>query len=346
MTPEDKNSVSQKPDDANTIPKVYIPQLFSGYVSSVDEINKAMSQQFADVGNNAQKAMSSMISSISIDTNFLDLCTKGVAESISGILNSIDLQFDLWASANKQIFESIEKSNERISKATPILYKHKWFITLSLPITFVLEVSEIALSKKNVGMDLRKAFIHHFFDYNYYNMEQLIKGWKKNPLFEPRMKVFRDCLAVLRSSNDQFNAANVIIPALIAQIDGILVDHLLQRCGFTYTRKAKRGEKWRNQNGNAYENRNQAYESLFNTSGSNALDDFIIETGNDFILKKLFQKAYTKEPLEVPFSLSRHKIMHGEYLKYGKKENLVRLLLTLDFLYCLDDSGSKDKNGA
>lgn len=344
MTPEDKNSVFQTSDTTNIPPKAYTPELCSELASVAEILNKAVSQPFIELGNNLNRT----VSSFNIDI-------KGLGTELAKTLESIGSQFDSWVSDNNKIFDSIGKSNERISKAAPVLYKHKWFITLSLPYSFVTEVSEIALSKKYAGMDLRNAFIHHFFDYNYYNTEQLVEGWRRNPLFEPRMKIFRDCLAVLRSSNDQFNAANVIIPALIAQIDGIMIDYLLLSCDFVYRPNADKGKKWKNKKSNdTYSNSKKAYGSLFSKSDSEpdsefnleALEDFIIKYGNDFILNYLFEGTITTKPPKVPFSLYRNKIMHGEYLKYGKKENLIRLFLALDFLYSLDDSGREAKSGA
>jgi len=62
-----------------------------------------------------------------------------------------------------------------------------------------------------------------------------------------------------------------------------------------------------------------------------------LEIGNDFILNTLFQTAYTKQKLKKPFGLNRHKIMHGEYVNYGRNDHLIRSYLILDFLYGLED---------
>ena len=46
---------------------------------------------------------------------------------------------------------------------------------------------------------------------------------------------------------------------------------------------------------------------------------------------------YSKQPIlegyNAPMHLSRHKILHGENINFGRKEYAVRCLMILDFLY-------------
>lgn len=47
------------------------------------------------------------------------------------------------------------------------------------------------------------------------------------------------------------------------------------------------------------------------------------------------QKSQIGKPLEAPFTFSRHKILHGGYVKYGRIDNTIRAFLVLDFLASL-----------
>ena len=54
---------------------------------------------------------------------------------------------------------------------------------------------------------------------------------------------------------------------------------------------------------------------------------------NDVFLSILFQTTYFGEGYNAPMHLSRHKILHGENINFGRKEYAVRCLMILDFLY-------------
>jgi len=56
------------------------------------------------------------------------------------------------------------------------------------------------------------------------------------------------------------------------------------------------------------------------------------ELANEVFLNILFQGSQRGEPLKTPFTFNRHKIMHGEYVKYGRIDNTIRAFLILDFL--------------
>ncbi len=90
-------------------------------------------------------------------------------------------------------------------------------------------------------------------------------------------------------------------------------------------------------------NRNQVYENILDPISQDYsipngnFTDTSLKIGSDFILNTLFQSAYTGQDLKRPFGLSRHKIMHGENITYGRKDHLFRSFLILDFLYGIED---------
>lgn len=67
----------------------------------------------------------------------------------------------------------------------------------------------------------------------------------------------------------------------------------------------------------------------------NIMTESMLELTNYIFFEVLFQSAYHDQPLGNPYTFSRHKIMHGEFLTYGRKDNVIRAFLILDFLAAL-----------
>jgi hypothetical protein len=56
------------------------------------------------------------------------------------------------------------------------------------------------------------------------------------------------------------------------------------------------------------------------------------DIANNILLDVLFQESYKGRKLATPFNFNRHKILHGENVRYGRKNYLIRAFLVLDFL--------------
>ncbi len=248
-------------------------------------------------------------------------------------------QVQLWqsfAEQNQKIFENFTKPFERFQEtlkeikitfdqANKILKKYKWFISPSLPIGFFGEIVRIHRGrKKGRQHKINRLFVGYFTNNNYEELITIVEDWKDNPLFKPRMKIFRDCVKILQNSKGKYNPSNVVLPTLIAQIDGILADYVEMK-GIT-----PNGRRWKDSSGKTINNRDEGYKIL---SSSQA---YIAELPNYILLEILFQNAWRGQELNIPSTFSRHKIMHGEYITYGRIENTIRAFLILDFLNYLE----------
>lgn len=222
------------------------------------------------------------------------------------------------------IFKTWEKFSKEykidIKKSIKILKKYKWFISPSMPTSFIYKAVEIGEKKGNQRGAMNKLFVEYFSKNNFKNLKNLVEGWKNNNIFKPRMKIFRDCISILKSAKRSSNPSNLVIPTLIAQIDGIRSEFMKQS-GLHYdTRKRRWGDK-------SSKKINKRKWFIKQTLNSELLD-----IANDVFLNILFQGANPGEPLKTPFTFNRHKILHGEYLKYGRIDNTIRAFLILDFL--------------
>ena len=72
-----------------------------------------------------------------------------------------------------------------------------------------------------------------------------------------------------------------------------------------------------------YKDGNVSWEDYFRdlTNG-----DEILDAMNDIFLNVLFQKTRPGEDYKTSIHFSRHKILHGENIRYGRKDYTIRLL--------------------
>lgn len=236
-----------------------------------------------------------------------------------------------WLNTNKLIFNRYDDFWQKFQKqyeiteqeAIQILKKYKWFITPSLPFDFVYNVVKIGRKGGNQRKNVNKLFVDYFCLNNFENLENLVEEWDTISIFKPRIKIFKDCISILRNSKRKTNPSNLLLPTLIAQIDGIQTE-FMELNGLSFDLKSR---KWKDKDGNVV---NHKQWFMAQTSNQELLD-----LSNHIFLNILFQKAQRGEPLETPFTFSRHKIMHGEYVNYGRIDNTIRAFMILDFLATL-----------
>lgn len=252
------------------------------------------------------------------------------------ITNSLKPQIDLWnkwTEQNKSVFESIgkfwkdfqEKYNIAEQKAVRVLQRYKWFISPSLPPTFVFEVMELDKRKGRQDKAVNKFFVDYFSGNHWANLETTVPGWKDKALLKKRIKILKNCVFILKNSSDKkVNPVTVILPTLISQIDGLLSDYLNSK-----------GISWQCSYDDFVQGgmvRKIGRKSQFRTNRSKTMTTRLDDLADDIFLNILFQKSQKGQPLETPFNFNRHKIIHGENTSYGRRDYLVRAFLIIDFL--------------
>ncbi|GAG67768.1 unnamed protein product, partial [marine sediment metagenome] len=196
-----------------------------------------------------------------------------------------------------------------------------WFISPSMPTSFIYKTVQIGEKGGNQFWSVNKLFVEYFKKNSYKNLKNLIERWKKNPIFKKRMKIFRDCLSILKNVKNSINPSNLVLPTLIAQIDGIQTEFMIKN-GLYYD-IGRRG--WKNRMGRIIQKKSWFLNQTLNSE--------LLDQANDLCLNILFQESFPGTPLNNSFvTFSRHKILHGEYLRYGRIDNTIRAFLILDFL--------------
>lgn len=272
--------------------------------------------QFASVAQQFQKTRLQMAESIKPIIEQYNTTARILAESIKP---QIEI-WQKWAEQNKSVFENIRKNWSEFQKrykiaekkAVGVLQKYKWFISPSMPIDFIFKVVQLGQKKGRQDKAINKLFIDYFSQNDWQNLEAITKNWKKKPLFKKRIKIIQDCIKTLKNADRKTNTVNVVLPTLIAQIDGFLTDYLDSKGISANSYKQKKIQ--------------------FRRNSSRALTSNLDDLASDIFLNILFQHSQKGRPLKTPFNFNRHKIIHGENIKYGRKDYLIRAFLVLDFL--------------
>ncbi|MFZ1128184.1 hypothetical protein [Methanoregula sp.] len=192
------------------------------------------------------------------------------------------------------------------------------------------------LSNKEQEKQISNHFIMCYSKNNFSEIEEILSKWEKNPIFNKRMPIFRNCLFVLRNSTKSFNPSNLVVPILIIQIDGIMAE-LIEREGWKYE---KRANEWKHPNypkGN-YKLRNSEQviglliKNKRTRSGTTYSGNLIqFHSRYEMIIEGLFQRAQHGVKMQNLSMISRHKILHGEEIRYGTLENTIKLFLFLNY---------------
>jgi len=287
--------------------------------------------QFTSVDQQFQKDQLQITESVKPIIEQYNAFARMLAESIKPQIEF----WQKWTKQNKSIFKNIGKQWSEFQKrykiaepkAVGVLQKYKWFISPSLPIDFVFKVVQLGQKKGRQDKAINKLFIDYFSQNDWKNLEAITKDWGKNPLFKKRIKIGNDCVKTLKNSNSKTNSVNVVLPTLIAQIDGFLTDYLDSKgisydCAYDdFVQKGKVIKVGR--------------KSQFKKNSSKALTSNLDDLANDIFINILFQSSQKGKPLKTPFNFNRHKIIHGENTNYGRKDYLVRTFLFIDFLTSL-----------
>lgn len=258
-----------------------------------------------------------------------------VMSSISKIIAPNISVWQGWAQRNADIFSGTRKILEdfenkyRIaeSEAIATLAKYKWFVSPSIPIDLIYEVQRINKLKGNQRKVVNKLFIDYFEQNNWEILDHLLTRWNNNDLFLSRNKILSDTFTTIQlSTSTDINITNVVLPTLIIQVDGILKDYMKENISVHFSDRNK--------------------IKTLKESGLIQPASDLEDLGMTIFLDILFQSSNPDTPLHTPFNLNRHKILHAENTRYGRKDYLVRILMVLDILAHLKSpNNNSDSSG-
>lgn len=257
------------------------------------EAIKKFTEAIAKIQENYQKTVVPVIENI---TRIVSENIKGI-DKFTEIIHKAALGYQI---TEKEVFR--------------ILKKYKWFITPEMPISILNKIIEIDRQGTGTYKKVNELFLTYFSHNNFLELKKLIKKWSQVPLFKKRMKILKDCVSfITENKNKKLNIVNIVLPTLIVQIDGIINDYLVLKTG---------------QSARTYNDIKGAFRSNRPQILTSQLDNLI----NDVILDVFLQTSYKYVPLQEPYNFNRHKIIHGENVKYGRINYLIKSFLIIDLL--------------
>ena len=179
------------------------------------------------------------------------------------------------------------------------LKEYGWVLPKSLPMDIFGDLYYEIQDNLNINYEQQvfdNFFVQRFTANKWYYIDYLIKSWKNNKNFkQERYNIIKDCFKIVRRYSHK-TAANVVIPTLIAQIEGLITD--------------------------IYADKKQIPES-----------DNALNAAKYLICTHLFTYTKSKGLSNIEkIDISRNKILHGEYTSYGKIETVIKLFLLIEII--------------
>ena len=242
---------------------------------------------------------------------------KAIQSQMKVISQSVRLIHPLSEHIQKQIIQSYQFYKNKIKpEVLEILKKYNWTISPSLPMPLVLQLAKLNRIDKGKYRAINNLFVDFFSTNNWEQLEIFTQEWENYPRFRQRVPIIRDCINVLKSADNRTNAVNVVLPTLIAQIEGIWMDYLSEH-GISRDELAKFSYR---------DKKNKLQEAMDITN------PFDIQT-SEILLGILFYTNNQNSPAPRRIlGFNRNKILHGESKKYGRKDYLIKVFLLMDFL--------------
>ena len=312
-------------------------------VASTAEVANAMNQSHIAVTMaEAGKALETInqIYIPDIGSQVFNMVNSSAFLSATNAAKVLAQQVSIWQdllSANESIIRATqgfalfwEKFQQQyhipILEAQKCLKKYHWFISPNMDPYVVYDIMEVCnSSSRHKRKEINNILINYFLENDCEKLDMMSNRWSLNPLFEGRMKIIKDCINLLKSNENNINSANLIVPTLIPQIEGVQtqfmkLNGLYIDFGIVYKSD---GELLKDESGNQIDKKSYFRQLTLN----NEYYDIM----NDVFLDVLFKKTKPREDC-TSINFSRNKILHGESTGYGRRKNMIRCFMILDFL--------------
>ena len=311
----------------------------SGASQVADAINQNhIAVEMAEVGKTID-AMN-QIHILDIGSRVLNMVNASAIISATNVAKVLTQQMNIWhdlMSVNESIirvakdfslfWKKVEEEYELSSLvAQRCLKKYDWFILPSMDPYVVNDIIEVCnSSSSHKRKEINNILINYFLENDCEKLDMMSNRWSLNPLFKGRIKIIKDCINLLKSNENNINSANLIVPTLIPQIEGIQMEFTkLNGLSIDYGIVYKsNGKSLKDDSGKKMDKKSYFRQVTVN----NEFYDLI----NDVFLDVLFKKTKPREDC-TSINFSRNIILHGESTSYGRRKNMIRCFMLLDFL--------------
>jgi hypothetical protein len=275
---------------------------------------------YSYIFNDLQENIKSIIETTLIPSQSIQEVFSPLNPSYFDQLNRISKQIaDSFTPSNlfKDVFERIRNWEDGIEKEVfEVCKKYHFFISPNTPreiIYFLFEAHRENAKRRTIEKEFYK-----FYEKDNWEILDFYKKWQGSKFLKKRIPVIRDVVNYVKKTKKP--SAKIILPVIISQIDGILLD-IARNNGISI--KMTNGK---------HRSQSEWHSELFIFLSSKSRE-ITSDIGLNICELVLFQKAKTgKKPEKEDFGFNRHKIMHGEYVRGLTPANMIRAFLLLDFL--------------
>lgn len=314
------------------------------YMRQIEEQKKLFHDQFSGISQALRVNMPSHMRAIEEITRsltpFVDQITK-MHSPYQELMKQIQEQTRPFQEALKQFHDLQDRLNfSEISQA----FRGVTDFIRNIPPEHLIKIrlhsdhwliSDDGLLMLVVEEDLRDnediiPFVINYYKANgWYRLHTIVEEWQTD-IEQGRLKVFQAAIAMSKDNNHE-DVHLLTVPALIAQIDGLVRDlyGVLPKA----IRKRVEQEIKGNLPAELKGKRTDVRHDVAVQTVAEIVDFWSAEMLQEVIFSGLFRDSNKITPNE-SYSLFRHKIMHGdkEYLGYGNEENFIRLMLYAEFI--------------
>ncbi|SEF52227.1 hypothetical protein SAMN04487919_101460 [Bacillus sp. ok061] len=294
---EKTNEIVKEVLDKDTLPQEYklqpLPEPIQSAIESLERVGKTITSVLQALEPQFNK-MHSFFESVGV-----------IGQRISEMLKEFDVTKHL-----NNIRDIAQKAEKITIKFKSIMVEIGFPPHEFIPIHCMVYTVELYNEK---GITYTKRFIERYmtlFTYNQKSIVSIYKSWEQAKWLEKRMPILNSAI------DGHLNGYYALtIPVMLAQIEGVLVEGML----ILGAVKPNSDIKYTNQ-------KNFLKKFLLDEKGSFSYDEQI----EQFYIKTIL--ANFDRGKEIKSDLSRHAILHGEDVNYGKKINSLKAILVFDYI--------------
>ena len=298
----------------------------------IKKINENLTQHHLSIGKLNNMATQFNKELLLAGQDFHKRVVAPTIKTVNEITSQLSVIYSKWAKEHSHIIEDstkvfksiFDENDKEFIRIAEFFASHKWATPLDAPLSVLQDIRQKTLESRQPRSTLSKLMIEYF------ESPEGEKVWCSSGLTRPhafiqkeRIKIIRDCEEAIRMKSRRINFANLVIPTLIAQIDGIKFEYMLHKGfrpeGFKFIDESNNIVKWE--------------EEI--QSGLDPDDDPIDGLVVDIFFNTLFQSVMPSDTLPTWHHWNRHKIMHGQSFRYGRKDNAYRSFLLINYFFHL-----------
>jgi hypothetical protein len=222
----------------------------------------------------------------------------------------------------------VDSAYQLLEALSKLSSRYAWCFTPSVEFHAIAGIASAARNAKAPHRVIHRLVRNYLLRDDWFQLRRIVSEMDNYSIMRGRRcKIIRDCIIAMQWHGMRgFNAATLVVPTLFAQIDGVITE-FAHEVGIP---------KWNDRKQNGPQNLRRAFEVVTYAFDKPALD---------LIFEVLFAPSRPAVSL-ARRRLNRHKILHGQWLEYGRLEHVLRTILIVDFLgYAIEEYRERHRSG-